>query len=47
MGLGVAAGLKLTSVEPTQTHESNELGMTVTVKSVEGDTANYEVKVDK
>ena len=23
------------------------LGMTVTVKSVEGDTANYEVKVDK
>jgi hypothetical protein len=27
--------------------KGNELGMTVTVKSVEGDTANYEVKVDK
>jgi hypothetical protein len=31
----------------TLTAGSHELGMTVTVKSVEGDTANYEVKVDK
>jgi uncharacterized protein DUF4333 len=31
----------------TLTAGSHKLGMTVTVKSVEGDTANYEVKVDK